>query len=820
MMKTFSPSSHPRKSPLSLRQMKKEQYTKYKLQVRDKWLSLLWKYILLLSIAHFITIGIIGAQPKVGKHYFESHFSTENQGYISYRVPPVIGAWFWGEEQFKPDGYKEFIDKASMHSSYNLLTTGFRIRGRDITDIDVHNQLKLAVEYANEKGIKIALELDPRIAVRKFEAMYPDELQESLWLEEIPLSYNTPVDAVVRSISLNDHMTGSRTPYISLKGSLKRVYAYRKTAEGIDRETLKDITGECEVVFSSSDSMVVRIPGYSKVPGISNDKQNDQLHACVMATYTHLAPDVFAPHLIEFTRNIIKAYADIPLAGAMRDEWGFPPSFPAERMASGNHFWYSQHYAAAYAEKTGGRELLKDCLLMFAGIKGKEQERIGAINHYMELNWQQNKILEEDFYQTVKHVFGENAAVVTHSTWFPYPNRLESKINGLFWWVAKRDWAQTDEITPVCVRTALSKKWNSPVWYNQFYSANKDDYTKEIWSYALAGGRINYHPLYPNNEERLKRHTQLFNDDLVEAENKIGLLNFISNSPLDCPVAVVFGHPATMNPASTSFEDVGMELINGLWQLGIPTDLIPSSEIESGNMTIDENGWIKYGPQQYAAVVLYNPEFEKKVTVDFFNKAASGQSKLFRIGDWTMDFEGNPFDGNVALPKQMIAGKDTKTIISAITKVLKKQNIALQTPATRLLEGFGYVSNVPPLQGFSRLIDGTVILISGKENPAGDVIRTKKRIGKETVHFDAVGVAAVRLDKNGQVQALAAGGLKYFKSGKVIIELKEPIDLAFWKNENGDYEGIIQGYNREIPEQLLAITGNWTLLKSPAPLNE
>ena len=100
------------------------------------------------------------------------------------------------------------------------------------------------------------------------------------------------------------------------------------------------------------------------------------------------------------------------------------------------------------------------------------------------------------------------------------------------------------------------------------------------------------------------------------------------------------------------------------------------------------------------------------------------------------------------------------------------------------------------------------------------MIRTKKRIGKETVHFDAVGVAAVRLDKNGQVQALASGGLKYFKSGKVIIELKEPIDLAFWKNENGDYEGIIQGYNREIPEQLLAITGNWTLLKSPAPLNE
>src|SRR5690554_2141978 len=298
------------------------------------------KYVFLIFFAHSLTVIAIGGS------------------LVPYPIPPVIGAWFWGSEQFEPEGYKEFIDTVSRHSPYNLLTTGFRIRGRDITDIDVHNQVKQAVAYANEKGIKIALELDPRTAIRKFEGLYPDELQESLWLVEVPLAHESPVNAIVRSVSLNDHMTGSRTPYISLKGSLRRVYAYHKTAEGIDPASLEEITERCEVLFSSSDSMVVRLPNYSK---------GAPLHACVMATYTHLAPDVFAPHLMEFTRLILESYSDIPLGGAMRDEWGFPPSFPADRMTSGNHFWYSPHYAAAYAEKTGGRELLEDCLLMFAG---------------------------------------------------------------------------------------------------------------------------------------------------------------------------------------------------------------------------------------------------------------------------------------------------------------------------------------------------------------------------------------------------------------------------------------------------------------------
>lgn len=264
---------------------------------------------------------------------------------------------------------------------------------------------------------------------------------------------------------------------------------------------------------------------------------------------------------------IIRNYSDIPLAGGMRDEWGFPPNFTRDKVIE-NQFWYSKHYASAYAEKTGGRELLADLLLMYMGIKGQESERRMAINYYMEMNRQRNAALENDFYQTVKEVFGPDAAVVTHATWYPYPDRREYKKNGLDWWVTKRDWAQTDELTPFAVRTALSKKWDSPVWYNQY------------------------------------------------------------------------------------------------------------------------------------------------------------------------------------------------------------------------------------------LIDGTFIRLAGTNDAAGDTIKSRMKIGKFDVAFDAIGVAAIRLDENGRVQALAAGGLKSFKTNDFFIQLDKRVDLAFRKNDGGEFEGVIQALEGEIPRQL------------------
>ncbi len=750
-----------------------------------------------------------GRAQQVDNDEIANPVSSNKLSHLSSNIQPVIGAWFWSDKEFENDGYKHFLDLVDKHSCYDLLSVAIRRSGHDITDIDVHNQVKLAAVYAKEKGIKLALDLDPRLARRKFEAMYPDELQESLWLKEVLLPVKTPSQTVVKSIDLIDHMNGSKIPYVSLQGSLLRVYSYRKTFEGLDPNTLQDISKECKVIISSKDSLVVEFP-------VKDD--NKGLHACVMVSFTHLYPDIFAPHLMEFTRDIISAYSDVPLAGGMRDEWGFPPSTPANEMAKGNHFWYSKHYALEYEKKTGGRELLFDCLLMYIGIEGKDAERYGAINVYMELNRQRNVALEKDFYETIKNVFGEDAAVVTHPTWFPYPNRLESKKNGLYWWAAKRDWAQTDEVTPFAVRTALAKKWGSAVWYNQYYSIQESGYEKELWSSVLGGGRVNYHPLYPSPKSAIEKHKELFRGNLMRGESRVRLLSFISKSPIDCPVAVIFGHPSAMNWAGPYFDDIGMSLINRLWSEGIPTDLIPTSEIENGSLYVDEDGWVCYGSQRYAAVVLYNPEFDKISTAAFFYEASTGQTNLYRIGKWTRDFSGQFFDANVVLPPCMVASGDMDGVVKNIHKILEKRKIELISPAERNMAGFGYTTSAPLTQGFCRLIDGTLIQIAAVNDPAGDIIDTSMKIGKYDVAFNAKGVAAVRLDKKGKVQALAAGGLKSFKTGNFVIQLDERIDLAIWTNGKGKLEGIIQGEVGRVPPVLLNITQNWTYISTPLKL--
>ncbi len=730
---------------------------------------------------------------------------AQNLSHLPENIQPVIGAWFWNEREFTAGGYKQFIDQVNEHACYDVLSVAIRRPGRDITDIDVHNQVKRAVDYAAEKGIRLVFDLDPRLARRKFEAMYPDELQQSLWLHEVLLNDSGPVETSVKSIDLTDHMNGSKIPYISLRGSLLRVYSYCKTSNGIDPNSLIDISQECKKTSASKDSLTVLLPGSR------NDKQT---HACVMVSFTHLTPDLFAPHLIPFTQDIIRDYADVPMAGGMRDEWGFPPSTPANRMCGGNHFWYSKYYASQYAEKTGGRELLSDCLLMYAGIAGEEDDRCKAINDYMELNRQRNKILEDDFYRTVKEVFGPEALVLTHPSWYPYPNRFEFKKNGLFWWEAQRDWAQTDEVTPFAVRTALAKKWGSPVWYNQYYSTQRKDYEIELWSSVLAGGRINYHPIYPGGK-KTERHIELFRGGLMRGESRVRLLNFISKTSLNCPVAIVFGHAAALNWAGPCFEDVGMRLADTLWSMGVPTDLIPTSEIENGSLFINNNGAVQYGAQHYSAVILCNPEFEKRSTVDFFQKASTGSTELFRFGTWIRDFSGKSFDGNDALPPEMVAVDKLEAIVPEILHVLKKQKITFQTPASRILSGFGYTSVAPSTQGFCRLIDGTVIQVAGTQNAAGDVIGSNIKIGRHRVSFNAVGLAAVRLDNEGNVEAVAAGGLTFFKAGNFVIRLDKETDLALWKNDKGQFEGVIQGVAGEVPPQLLAITKSWNQLKIP-----
>jgi hypothetical protein len=518
---------------------------------------------------------------------------------------------------------------------------------------------------------------------------------------------------------------------------------------------------------------------------------------------------------MEFQQKLIRTYADVPLAGACKDEWGFPPNYNGNPQR--DQFWYSSHRAEAYAERTGGRELLADLLLMHRGFQGKDAERQMVINHFMEMSYLRNSELEDDFHQTVKEVFGPLAVSATHPTWWPYPDRNEYKKNGLHWWAATRDWAQTDEHTPYPVRTALAKKWNSPIWYNMYYSDNKQDYESSLWSHAMAGGRINYHPIYPAPETLVERDLELLRRDLMRGDCRIRLLNYITESPPNCPVAVIFGHTCTMNWAGPAYDDVGMALADSLMRAGIGVDLIPTSEIGNHSLVIDEDGWIRYGPQRYEAVVLYHPEFERETTAAFFQSAAEGKTALYRMGEWTQDFNAEVFDGRATLPPAMTVSGDIQELVSKITAGLGRRGIALQSAATGSLAYASHLFSEPPAKGYFRLIDGTYIELAGQDHVSGDTIRSTRKIHGFPVTFDAVGVIAIRLDEEGRVEAMAAGDLRSIQASNLEIALEERMDVAFWINKQGKWEGVIQGWEGDIPPVLLELTGAWSRLAVPVP---
>ena len=765
------------------------------------------KCLLVMITVHILLFALVSdlmAQQKEAKdlRYADVKLPGQENNIIK-TAWPSIACWFWMDKEFASGGYKKFIDLYEKHSNVGLITASLRFPG-ELTDPAVHQQIKAAAEYAKSKGMGLVMDLDVRLAREKFKSTYPDELQEILLLKEFPLKENETAVISVKSPSIDDHYTYGRNPYAALNSKLLRVYAYEKENGIVKAGTVRDITKSST---ASGDKNELKV---------SVEMQNKNLTACALVAVTLHTPDVFAPHLLSYQREILNQYADVKLRGAAKDEWGFPGRI----TPPSNELWYSSSMAAIYQKRRPGHDLLKDMLLMAWGEKGKETERSVAINHYMEMNFLRNSEIETDFYHATKKIFGNNAMSATHPTWFPYPDSSEVFKNGLSWWSAKRDLAQTDEATPYSVRTALTKKWQSPLWYNMFYSKDLETYSKDLWIAVLGGGRLNYHPPFPTQLEIINSSLSMLHGNLMTAESRIQLLNYISASPVDCRVAVVFGHPSALNwSTKKGFGDAGVKVADKLWKEGYYADLIPSSEIVNGSLKIAVNGKIQYGPQQYDAVLYYNPENDHSSVASFFRRAAAtNKTALFRSGRQTMDFRGNKVDDSKYFPKSMHYA-DENNLVSQLISLLKAKHTPVQTPANMRGMGAFAPSMMPPAKGTLRLIDGTVIMAAGENDVTGDPIKKSIQINGKKVSVDAMGIAGIRLSKSGHPEALAFGGLKSFSTGTFKIDLPLRMNIVLIK-EKEKWKGIIQGYDGIIPENLLRITKNWTRISTVNPMTK
>ena len=74
------------------------------------------------------------------------------------------------------------------------------------------------------------------------------------------------------------------------------------------------------------------------------------------------------------------------------------------------------------------------------------------------------------------------------------------------------------------------------------------------------GCGVTFHSVLPFPNKYGCSHKVLLYVSLMRGDCRIRLLNFISKSPIDCPVAVVFGHACAMNWVGPAYNDLGIGL--------------------------------------------------------------------------------------------------------------------------------------------------------------------------------------------------------------------------------------------------------------------
>ncbi len=752
------------------------------------------------------------------------------------RIAPDFGC-FWG---FSVDGddYRALFDAVEPTGAFDALTITLRSLPRfDGNDAAVA-ATKRAVEYARERGVGAILDLDLRIARYDFEAARPDLSQERIFFKELDLRTLGEAggrgETAFEAANLNDHYAGAR-PYYVRGARFVKAWRYRKNAEGaVEPGSVVDVSAAFNVpttnapleknrvdfVDATSRGRFVVPVDLAAVNEANSANGGDFLAVAVAFRYSY--PDIFADETLELEKRLYERYRDVPALGVAKDEWGFPPSF--ERANRLDDFWYSEATRRAYSAAFGeSADLVDDLFLAFRAQAGREAERIAVVDRFHRLCVERVLKYEIQNYQTTKEIWGPDAFVGVHCTWFPFPNTLEMRKNGVMWWKAPRDFAQSDEYVPFCCRNSLAKATDSH-WINMFYARQVPPYVFEHWTAAASGGRVHIHNVYPSDENS-PRHALdnrlmpiVDTGGVARIRSKIRTLSLISDAPLDSPVAVVFGRFGAANPLRPGFGKVGVDLCDRFSTAGFPVDLIPADEISSTARTgekrwkLSDDGCLQYGPQRFSALILWG---ENDADAADFAALLELAGKNCRTKIWRIKADSSAAEKD-ALAAEVIAS-------------LRAANVEPQTPWALDETAFSIPeerSSRPQLVAKSRFIDGTTLWIAAKENALGDpisldgaTVRLADGSDSTPISVDANGVFAARFGADGALDAVAAAELKSLKIGDLAVEIPEaeiagdPVDVAIWRRADGRLRGVFQRRENALPPSLEGLADDWKFLK-------
>ncbi|MBR6764643.1 MAG: hypothetical protein IKM13_12975 [Clostridia bacterium] len=652
---------------------------------------------------------------------------------------PKIQYWSLNEEDILSENYKEVIDRIRQNGCFDTLCIS--CWKMNLWDLSTKPLIGKVVRYAHDKGIRTPLQVFPKGYHTKWRASVGVEDAVALVTEHECLVEEdcTVIRATgAKNVRYPEHRN-------SIAGELLGAYAFQKSGDGFYRAgSLIDIRHRAKVLYTDGESLTLSF-------------DTDDLKGCclyVMVAHYYAAFDLFGDRILREYRELIDAYADLPVNGIVLDELKNMVILPPWQTDAFRERFYGRNFHRYFAEQTG-EDLIRILLDMRFCPEGRDEVRIGAINRYFDIFQHSTKRLETFVAEYSREVFGEEAFAGLHNT---YHNHLQSDEiwqTGCNWWEVPRKYAQTDEDIPYPIRMGMACGCRENLVYDMYYAPDKEKYFEKAMRDARFGSRIHYHIIRSGGNSSISWDvgSPEFLDGVKPYEDKIELLNRFDPAMPRMELLVVFGFPALCNwypdrSARNSMDINGklniMDRVHVLWEQGYLNALAPSDAVADGRIRA-KDGKFDYCGHRFDKLLYLYPQYSKPEVISFLQEALQNGYDLKILGELTRDFDGRPAE-LTGEPDSFLTEEDDIPGEMALTPNTIPDGCVLE--------------------------DGSVV-IGHYESVAGDNFCTRRfELGETLCEATFKGVFALKLGENGEIEKLVAGGLKEFKlNGKTVLSL-------------------------------------------------
>jgi len=551
--------------------------------------------------------------------------------------------WKWDETIFEEGALEAGARDIVSRSGFELVYVSFHHLGRPYDDSELFEKITEFSQILRENGRKLLLDVDIRTEMATFRKFYPNSEAGSVLFYELRLDHTGS-----GCISAKHRIRGRTGRSIEDgAGTVLRAWAFDATGRKYLPESLVPINVDTKTQGTMTE--------YS----VSAGRENAGKLALVAVWFGSAIPDPFSDDIYPFYRQMLEYFCELDCAGVANDEWGYDLYLNRNDngLFSVRAFPYTQAMEKKFFARFGKN--LANELIHFAYLpKGSEVKAYSLINEYLDLMRAQMKENNDWFYDTGKLLFGPDAFIGVHPTfWGDYDDcGIDILHNGLDWWEVKRDIAQTDEFVIMPIRLALAHKWGGNTWYNMWYSGNTQQpatFYMESWNNLRFGGRTHYLGYECPNEPGVYNLKNPNGLELAwKMEQRISEASMFLESQPDSSVLVVFGMQAATNwlyaygePKVTRslgrFPHI-LRFAANLFEHCV-CDLVPSTEIKNGSIR-REGAYLRYGTQQYEAVIFIEPEFSEPEVLDFFADYQKSGGKLIIGGSCACFSDGEPAD--------------------------------------------------------------------------------------------------------------------------------------------------------------------------------